>query len=320
MIRVSLQRPTEFNVEEIKLILLFDNTQKMGYSKKFLECEKIEKVYGNLVFGETPADRALTYACFVMSIDGKIAFEDSHLGPLIARTNFLDPSGAKADYWILNMLRGISDGIIIGGGTLSEHPDYTGTIFDIDIVNARIKAGMPIAPWTIIVSNSGRRIPYKNRVFTDKEVPILINTSPEGFKNLEKEIIHPYFVIDHSDLSTVRKQVEDNKEKIAVLVTGTDSSSDGEILFKVLKAMGVEKVLVESPSYVHYLMGKGLLDEIFINTSAIFVGGKCASIGWNNEPFTSTNHPHAEVVSIHIHKANFIYTRYKLIYGIINKS
>ncbi|HHW58402.1 MAG TPA: hypothetical protein GXX15_12340, partial [Clostridia bacterium] len=39
MIQVSLQRPTEFNAEEIKLTLLFDNTQKMGYSKKFLECE-----------------------------------------------------------------------------------------------------------------------------------------------------------------------------------------------------------------------------------------------------------------------------------------
>ncbi|HHW58399.1 MAG TPA: riboflavin biosynthesis protein RibD, partial [Clostridia bacterium] len=302
------------------LTLLFDNTQKMGYSKKFLECEKIEKVYGNLVFGETPADRVLTYACFVMSIDGKIAFEDSHLGPLIARTNFLDPSGAKADYWILNVLRGISDGIIIGSGTLVKELDYRGRIFDADIVNARIKAGMPIAPWKIIVSNSGRRIPYEHRVFTDKEVPILINTSPEGFKNLEKEIIHPYVVIDYSDLSTVRSQVENNKGKIAVIITGSNGISDGHVLFKVLKAMGIERVLVEPPSYTHYLMGEGLLDEIFINTSAIFVGGKCASVGWNNEPFTSTNHPHAEVVSIHIHKSNFIYVRYKLRYGITNIS
>ncbi|WP_025640417.1 dihydrofolate reductase family protein [Schnuerera ultunensis] len=305
-----------FDTEEIRLSMLFDNTEKMGYTTDSLKCKKIEDVYGKLMFGDIPEDRPITYASYVMSIDGKIAFEDSFVGPLIAKTNHLDPGGAKADFWVLNMLRGVADGIIIGSGTLIKEPDYTGSVFDEDISNSRIEAGLPIAPWTVIVTASGTKIPFSNDVFVDGDVSILINTSPNGFKNLKKEITKPYFIIDYTDMTTIKKQIEDNIGSIPIVITGEGSNTNAEMLLKVLKAMGMERVLIESPTYCHHLMETSLLDEMFLNTSCIFVGGHCASIGGYSEPFTSVNHPHTEIVSIHMHSPHFIYTRHKLIYGI----
>ena len=43
-----------------------------------------------------------------MSVDGKIAYEDDEVGPLIAKKNLLDAGGASADFWILNLLHGAS--------------------------------------------------------------------------------------------------------------------------------------------------------------------------------------------------------------------
>lgn len=305
-----------FDTEEIKLSMLFDNTKKMGYITDSLKCKKIEDVYGKLMFGDIPEDRPITYASYVMSIDGKIAFEDSYVGPLIAKMNHLDPGGAKADFWVLNMLRGVSDGIIIGSGTLIKEPDYTGSVFDEDIVNARVEAGLPIAPWTVIVTATGTKIPFENDVFVDGDVSILINTSPNGFENLKKEITKPYFILDYTDINTIKKQIEDNVNSIPIVITGEENNTDAETLLRVLKAMGMDRVLIESPTYCHHLMETALLDEMFLNTSCIFVGGDCASIGGYSEPFTSVNHPHTEIVSIHMHSPHFIYTRHKLIYGI----
>lgn len=87
-------------------------------------------------------------------------------------------------------------------------------------------------------------------------------------------------------------------------------------MLKVLRAMGMEKVLVESPTYCHHMMREGLLDEIFINTSCIFVGGQATGIGTSSKSFPSTDHPHSEIVTMHMHSPHFIYTRYKMLYGI----
>lgn len=309
-----------FDSREIQLKCIFDNTEKLGYKNLGLQCKKIEDVYGTLKFGQVPDKRPITYASYVMSVDGKIAFGDNEVGPLIAKNNYLDPSGAIADFWILSMLRGNCDGIIIGSGTLIKEPTFSGSAYDQDIIDARVKAGKATAPWTVIVTKTGKNIPFKNPVFKEDEIPILINTSPNGFENLKLEIPKKYFVIsplkDESDKEKVKKLVEVNKGKMGVLITGEENETNSEEMLEVLYAMGMQKVLVESPTYCHYLMEKGLLDEAFINTSCVFVGGRATSIGSQSKSFTSIDHPHSEIVSIHMHSPHFIYTRYKLIYDV----
>ena len=80
----------QFDEKPIELKKIYDNTEKMGYVKEGLPCKKTDRVYGKLMFGETPKERPLTYASYVMSVDGKIAFEYTEVGPGIAKTNMLD--------------------------------------------------------------------------------------------------------------------------------------------------------------------------------------------------------------------------------------
>ena len=158
----------EFDENVIRLNT-FDNTEKMGYTNEGIVCNKVDKVYGKLMFGQVPDDRPITYASYVMSVDGKIAFEDNEIGPLIAKKNHLDADGAFADFWILNLLRANCDGIIIGSGTLIKEPDYSGSAYDPDLLQGRLDNGKLIAPWTIVVTTSGKKIPFENDVFKTEE-------------------------------------------------------------------------------------------------------------------------------------------------------
>lgn len=259
-------------------------------------------------------------ASYVMSVDGKIAFEDNEVGPMIAKTNHLDKDGATADFWVLNLLRANCDGIIIGSGTMIKEPDYSGSAYDPDLLQARIDNGKSVAPWTVIVTTTGKNIPFGNPVFSQEEIPMLVATSEEGIKNLKQEITKEYYelplVKTEEDKKKIKELIAENEGKIAVLVTGEGKNTDAAEMLKVLRAMGMEKVLVESPTYCHHMMREGLLDEIFINTSCIFVGGQATGIGTSSKSFPSTDHPHSEIVTMHMHSPHFIYTRYKMLYGI----
>lgn len=309
-----------YDSKEIGLKCIFDNTEKLGYKNNGLECKKVEDIYGRLKFGEVPENRPITYASYVMSVDGKIAFEDDEVGPLIAKNNYLDPPGAVADFWVLSMLRGNCDGIVIGSGTLIKEPTFSGCVYDPDLVDARVKEGRAVAPWTVIVTRTGRNIPYKNPLFQKHEVPILIVTSPNGFEELKLEIPKEYYLVrsikNEIDREKIKESIAVNRDKIGILVTGSGDETNPEEMLEVLRAIGMEKVLIESPTYCHYLMKNGMLDEIFINTSGVFVGGQATSIGSQSKSFTSMVHPHSEIVSIHMHSPHFIYTRYKLLYNI----
>lgn len=62
----------EFDAKAIRLERIFDNTEKMGYVNDGLVCEKVNNVYGKLMFGEVPEDRPITYASYVMSLMVKL--------------------------------------------------------------------------------------------------------------------------------------------------------------------------------------------------------------------------------------------------------
>ena len=81
------------------------------------------------------------------------------------------------------------------------------------------------------------------------------------------------------------------------------------------KKFGLDKVLVETPSYMHFLVAQGLMDELFFNYSCIYVGGQALTIGKFGREFGSKDHPHTRMLSIHTHSDHFFYFRHKLIYG-----
>lgn len=234
-----------FDTKKIQLQCLYNNTENLGYKNKGLHCQKIQDVYGELFFGEILPNRPFTYASYVMSVDGKIAFEDNEVGPLIAKANYLDQDGALADFWILNLLRANCDGIIIGSGTLIKETGYSGSAYDPDLLNARIDAGKPFVPWTVVVTSTGKNIPYSNEVFQSNDIPLIIATSPSGFINLSKEITKDFFELPgiqtEYNKESIAELLKENAGKIAVMVVGKDSHINSSELMYHLRYIGMEK-------------------------------------------------------------------------------
>lgn len=304
--------------EEIKLTSILDNTEEMGYNVASIASNKVQSVYGDLKFGELKADRPIIFSSFVTSMDGKIAFKDAPEGPYIAQKNFLDPTGAKADFWVLNMLRANCDAIICGAGTLRSEPMFTGHVFDQELEDDRNNEKGNRIPWNVVVSLEGKDIPFSHVIFSIPEIPMMIATSPEGRASVEHSVQRDYFVIDATnfDASSILLSIRQNSGKMPVIITGKGTKTDATILLKTLKLFDIDKLLVESPTYTHFLIKEALMDEIFINYSCLYLGGNALSLGGHDEPFTSYDHPHTELVSIHAHQRNFLYFRHRFVYGI----
>lgn len=310
-----------YDYEAIKLKNIFTNPILEEYQSSEIQTENSKLVFGDLKFPKTlPEDRPYTMASFVTSIDGKIAFNDAPEGPFIAQKNFLDPNGASTDFWILNLMRANADGIIVGAGTMKQEAEMTAHVFDAELEKKRAEKGMNPIPYNIVSSLDGSDIPFDHILFNGI-VPVIINTSQNGYKVIKENLKREFFTVEVPKNSNISKEeilkifnCEENKNKIPVIVTGEGRYTDTNDLFKVLKYIGINKLLVESPSYVHHLISESKLDEVILNYSAVYIGGNAISLGNNMKSFTSTNHPHTEILTLHMHSPSFLYFRHKLNY------
>ena len=76
---------------------------------------------------------------------------------------------------------------------------------------------------------------------------------------------------------------------------------------RILKNLGVDRVLIEGPSYCHHLVQEEFLDGMFLDSFCIHVGGKALSLGMRGNSFTSKNHPpYRDAEHIHAWAAFFI--------------
>lgn len=306
-------------VEQVALKKIYESEALKDFKISNIDCKKIRDIYGELRFEELHEDRPYTFTSLVTSLDGRIAFSDAPQGPLISRENRCDPDGASSDWWLLNLLRTVSDGIMVGAGTMNAEADFTGHIFDQELEDARIANGLNPVPWNIITSLDGTDIPFDHRMFHEKELSLMISTSKEALKTVEENIKNPYIVIGPidkkedvtEDMVTAMKNADG---KVIVIATG-NQTPDSTVAFYLLKKFGIDKLLVETPSYMHYLVGEKLMDELFFNYSCLYIGGKALTIGQFGKEFTSKEHPHTRMLSIHSHSDHFFYFRHQLIYN-----
>jgi riboflavin biosynthesis pyrimidine reductase len=292
--------------------------------------QKVRDVYGGLCFPPAPAERPYTFASIVLSSDGKMAFGDDPKGPVIASANKLDPDGALADFWVLNMLRSYADAVIMGARTLQAEPEAAACVFCRELARDRLAVMHKKSrhPLNVVVSFDGTDIPLDHAIFNYPDLTLMIATSEAGGVHLDKSlgsrrrrIFGPYrdaSAITGSpggepspDLAEIRSAVED-PEVLPILLTGSGSQTDSVLLLLALRLIGVERLCVEAPSYMWHLLNNRCMDEMFINYSMLFAGGP-ASPGAAG-PFTSLVHPHAELLMLGMHQHNFIYTRQKLRY------
>lgn len=308
--------PFDADTVRIKRIYASPDLERCG--AETMTCDKIKSIYGDLKFMELHDDRPCTYTSLVTSIDGRIAFTDAPQGPLIAKLNRYDPAGADADWWMLNLLRSLSDGIMLGAGTMNAESDYTCHIFDQDLEDMRIQAGKSPVPWNIITSLDATDIPFDHVLFNTPEVPVMISTSIHGLQTVETSIKNPYYAVTAATIEDVTdamiEEMKAQKGKVLVLATG-GKVPDSKVALYILKKFGIDRMLVETPSYMHFLVSQKMMDELFFSYSCIYVGGQALTIGKFGKEFGSQDHPHTQMLSIHVHSDHFFYFRHRLIYG-----
>ena len=306
----------DFPAEELRLREIYRSAVLSDYGHMPLVSGRVTDIYGDIKFPALPVDRTFTFGSFVCSVDGRIAFPESADGTLIAKSNRYDGYGGLCDFWILTMLRALSGAVLMGSSTIRREPDLTARIADQQLERARIEAGRGAVPLHVVVTRSGENLPLDHRIFSSPDIPALIATSAAGREKLLGRIGYRECL----DLGVVEKvsSVPNDREVVSrpVSLMGIGEKEDIEVvlLLQVLKQLGVDTMLVESPTFLVSLMKRHLLDELYLNTSGLFVGGKALTIGENAPSFSVEDHPHTRTLSIHSHGDHFFYTRYSFLY------
>jgi len=283
---------------------------------------KAQAIYHAVFFPAAPTTRPYTFASIVLSFDGKMAFPDDPRGPRVASANELDPAGGLIDYWILNVLRAHADASIIGARTLAAEPEAEFGCLDPELTIERpALLGKPDPLIPIVVSLDGTDIPLDHRAFARVHDRPLIATCRAGGDALRRQglvdalWLGPFAAaaaVPDDDLAGPIRAARSAGRQV-VLLTG-DQRPDAQILLLVLRRIGIEHLLIESPTYWWLLLGEKALDELFVNYSSVYIGGSLTPgvVG----AFTSADHPHAKCIYVGLHPVGFLYTRQKLVYGL----
>ena len=277
-----------------------------------------------LVFPKPGADRPYLISSIVLSADGKMAFQDNPVGPLIAKCNALDPDGGACDFWCLNLLRAYADGLLIGANTLNRESAYINHCMDRELMAQRKEVlQKPDQPCQVVVSLDGTDIPFSHDTFSvdpAERLKVMIATSPEGGAFVQSHSPHVPrllgpFTTKEEILKADLPDLHGGFSEIPVLMTGVGAEPDMQLMLYALRQMGMELVSAESPTYCSALLDAGYLDEYFVTYSMVYAGGTISPGA--AFPKSWKSHPHSQLVSVGMHRQNFLFTRQCIQYGAV---
>jgi len=293
------------NMPPLKLLL--KNPELDNYTYIPIKSNFIYQNLGlNLVLPKK-LDTPFLFSCFALSIDGKLSYPDAPSGFNIAQANHTAIQNEKtADLFYLMLARTISDAIIIGTNSLrEENGTYLPQIIVRDLHQARMDNGKPILPWTIILCRSLDKINFNQQLFKDEQFPLLIGCFEP--QDMLQSTPQNYTLTNLSNLS--------NREQLTTKNIVIIDSSFRQ-LFKTLKQLEFNIILNESPFFHHQFLEHKLLDEIWLNYSCSYIGGdNVASLGKNQQAFSSITHPDTEILTLHHLDYHFLYSRQKVLYA-----
>jgi riboflavin biosynthesis pyrimidine reductase len=320
-----------FPIEKLRLVPLYQDTAELekirARSLTKAALSKVSLAYHDLYFPAPPEDRPYTFSSMVLSLDGKMAFQDNPQGPVVASANSIDREGGLTDFWILNVLRAHADAIIVGAKTLKSEPDVVFSCFDADLVAER-KTNLGKKeenPLNVIVSMDGTDIPFDHSLFSVKDINALIATSHQGGQFLIQKypddalLIGPFNSNTEVNSDLIHDQIKSGFQngKKVILMTG-EVLPDAKVFLYILRKIGITNLLIESPTYTWLLMQQQMLDEFFLNYSSLFIGGPITP-GYANG-FSYLDHPHSKFLIIAMHQNSFLFTRQKVVYGLSTES
>ena len=307
-----------FDGEKIKIKQIFESDEVAQYNEIPVSSQKIQTVYGNdLKFPKVNEDRPYIFSSFVTSIDGKLAYADKPSAFYVAGKNMMADAGKETDFWILNALRGVCDAAIIGGNSMKTDADYSMHCMDADIESDRIASGLPKVPLNIVMTLDATDVPMDHELLKSEEVPTMLVTSPNGLEYVKANFKREYVVVmaDESDSVIKEKLSKAGQGVLPVLVTGKGGFPDSVVTMRIFKMVGIDRLLIESPGYGHFLVKQQMMDEFFLNMSAVYIGGgDTMTLGKADKGFLADSHPHTKILSIHMYNDYFAYFRYKFNY------
>lgn len=141
----------------------------------------LEAGYGGaLGFPEPPRHRPYVITSFITSLDGVVSFNDC-----LGRQGSRISGGSPGDRWLLGLLRGVADAVLVGAGTLREETAHVWTTRALrdapadEVERWRRETGRPLHPHQCIVTGRGI-LPESAALFQRPDLSPLILTTREG--------------------------------------------------------------------------------------------------------------------------------------------
>lgn len=289
----------------MKFKLLLKNPIIDSYTYSPLRSENIVENLGFEVKLPHKSQLPFLFSCFALSIDGKLCYPDKQSGFNIASCNqHASIAEKEADLWFLMLARSISDALIIGSNSLNiESGGYTPEINIAKLSKARLDNKLPKHVWTIVMAHNLNNLDFSQALFSKPDFPVMLccyNAVPMH------KIPDTYSQYKLSEL----KSREQLKQKNIVII-----DTDHLEMYKIFKQLGFNIILNESPYTHHQLLEQQLLDEIWLNYSASYIGGKISSLGDKQNSFSSSNHPNTEILTLHHIGYHFLYSRQRILYN-----
>jgi riboflavin biosynthesis pyrimidine reductase len=184
-------------------------------------------------------DRTWLRANMISSVDGAATI-DGHAGGL----------GNKSDQQVLGALRGLSDVVIAGAGTVTAE-GYGPAKARAEYQELRAAAGQPPAPVMAVVSQR-LHLDFDSRYFV--------------------EATHPPIVITCAAAPADRLVAA---QKVASVVIAGESSVSPALMVEALVGLGHRRLLCEGgPTLLGLVAADGVLDELCLTIAPMLVGGE----------------------------------------------
>ena len=207
----------------------------------------LQALYG----GGLGFDEPRVYANFVSTLDGVVAIPES------SSSNRLIRAGSDGDLFLIGLLRALADVVLTGAGTLSAFPRGRWTPEQSyppaasDFAELRRALGKDEHPEVAILTGSGSIDPQHPVL----EAGAIVLTSEQGAARLEGRL----------------------PAASTVMSLGSEPALDPREVVGALRARGRRLILSEvGPHGFGALLHAGVVDELFLTVSPIFVGGSRA--------------------------------------------
>jgi riboflavin biosynthesis pyrimidine reductase len=240
----------------MQIVTLYERQEP---NEQFLTPELRQLYGGDLSFPAPHSNRPYVIANFVETIDGVVSFH------IPGRSGGGEISGGSAeDRFVMGLLRGVSDAVLVGSGTLHGDPGHVRIPAFIYpeakelYAELRRKLGKPPLPLNVVLTASGK-IDLGEPTFHTDGLTTAIVTTNEGASRIASE---------HGDISD-----------IAVRSTGEAvSTTPGAVLKILADEFGIRLLLHEGgPTIFGQAIAAKVIDEFFLTLAPQIAGRQTAA-------------------------------------------